>query len=162
MKKTNFWFTCLGTMVVILLLSCSSESSNKSNDDDNDDGIIGKWEQVVEQNGVKAVSTYDFKKSGKLVQTFEMKNNNPYINIVGKGTCKYTYEDDKITFKFSAADFDFSSFVIEGLDEEYIDTAIEQMKESMVDVEQEFVDVEIDGDELTAKFNGQTVTLTRK
>ena len=154
MKRFMSLSMCLCAMLA--LLSACAGSSSKG-----DGTLIGKWEQVVEENGAQAVSTYDFKESGELVQTIVMKNDMPYINISGGGTCQYTYENDQITFMFSGADFDFDEFAIEGIDDENIDLAIEEMKSQLVDMEQTFTNVKIDGDKMTANFNGRSVTLTR-
>lgn len=151
MKRLMYFTMCLCTLLVAMS-ACSSKNAN---------ALIGKWEQTISQNGVKAVVTYDFKDNGKLVQTMVMKNSTPAINIDAEGTCDYTYADDKITFKFSPSDFTFNKFEIEGLDESYADAAMEEMKSSMVDMEQEFDNVKIDGDKLTANFNGQKVELKR-
>lgn len=151
MKRLMCFTMCLCTML-IAMSSCSGKKEN---------GIIGKWEQTVSENGVKAVTTYDFKEGGKLTQTFVMKNESPEINIEGEGTCDYTFADNTVTFKFSASDFNFKNFSIEGVSEDMVDMAMEQMKSQMVNMEQKFTDVKINGDKLTAEFNGQQVTLTR-
>lgn len=151
MKRLMYLTMCLCAMLVAMS-SCSGKSEN---------GLIGKWEQTVDEAGAKVVVTYDFKESDKLTQTFDLKNDTPEMNIKGDGTCDYTYVDNTITFKFSASDFNFSKFEIEGVDNDMIDMAMEQMKSQMVNVEQKFTDVKIDGDKLTATFNGQEVTLKR-
>lgn len=151
MKKLMYFTMCMCT-VLIALASCSSKADNE---------LIGKWEQTIEQGSVKVVTTYDFQNGGKLTQTFVMKSDYPAIDIVGEGDCDYTYEDGVITFKFSAKDFNFSKFEMEGYSEDMIDTMMEQVKSTMVDVEQKFTDVKVEGDELTAMFQGMEVSLTR-
>lgn len=151
MKRLMYFTMCLCTM--LLVVSCSKSNS--------DNPLIGKWEQTIEQAGVKAVATYDFKDSGKLIQTMVMKNASPAIDIDAEGTCEYTYKDNTITFKFSASDFTFNKFSIEGLSDDMIDAAMEEMKSEMVNMEQSFTNVKIDGDKLTANFNGQQVELKR-
>ena len=151
MKRLMYFTMCLCTM--LLVVSCSKSNS--------DNPLIGEWEQTIEQAGVKAVATYDFKDSGKLTQTMVMKNASPAIDIDAEGTCEYTYKDNTITFKFSASDFTFNKFSIEGMSDDMIDAAMEEMKSEMVNMEQSFTNVKIDGDKLTANFNGQQVELKR-
>jgi len=126
-----------------------------------DNALIGKWEQTIEQMGVKAVVTYEFNNNGKMTQTLVMKNDSPEINIVADGTCEYTFADNTITFKFSGSDFNFDTFEIEGLGEEEIAYGMEAMKSEMVDMEQEFTDVKIEGDKMTANLQGREVELKR-
>ena len=90
-----------------------------------------------------------------------MKRNAPAIDIDAVGTCEYTYKDNTITFKFSASAFTFNKFSIEGMSDDMIDAAMEEMKSEMVNMEQSFTNVKIDGDKLTANFNGQKVELKR-
>jgi len=45
--------------------------------------------------------------------------------------------------------------------EDIIETAMDNMKAEMTNVEQRFTDVRIEGDKLTATFEGQEVTLQR-
>ena len=150
MKKFMYFTMCLCAMLVTLS-SCSKA----------DNELIGKWEQTIEESGVKVVSTYEFKNGGKLTQTFVMESQYPEINIVGEGDCEYTYENGEITFKFSASDFNFSKFEMAGYSDEMVEMMMEQVKSTMVDVEQKFTDVKINGDELTAKFDGTEVSLVR-
>lgn len=150
MKRFIYFALCMCTMMVTLS-SCGGK----------DNELVGKWEQVVEQMGAKAVSVYDFKSSGKMSQEMTVKNEEPYINIEGSATCKYTFEDGTITFKFSADDIEFSAFEIEGVSGDYIDTAMEQMKAQMGSMEQKIKNVKIDGDKLTGTFNGQEIEMTR-
>lgn len=149
MKRFIYFTMCLCSMLVAV--SCSNKADNE---------LIGKWEQTVEQMGVKAELTYDFKNNGKMTQTLVMKNDYPKINIVADGTCSYTYSDDIIKFKFSSSDFNFDVYEIEGMSEEEVAAGMEAMKSGMV-MEQEFTDVKIEGDKMTAKFNGQKITLKR-
>ena len=81
--------------------------------------------------------------------------------IEAEGTCDYTFNDNTITFTISAEDFNFSKFEIEGVPEEQIELAMEQQKSQMTGIEQSLTDVVIDGDILTANFNGQEITLKR-
>lgn len=153
MKRLMYFTMCLCTMLVALS-SCSSKGGN---------GLIGKWEQTIEQGGAKAIATYDFKDNGKMTQTMVMKSETPAINIDAEGTCDYTYSEAEktITFKFSATDFNFKTFEIEGISDDAMDVAMEQMKSEMVNLEQKFTDVNISGNEMTAVFNGQKVVLKR-
>lgn len=151
MKKL-IYFTLSLCALVAVMTSCSSKADNE---------LIGKWKQTIENGGAKVVSIYDFKDGGKLTQTFELKNDNPAIDIEAEGDCEYTFEGNVITFKFSATDFNFSKFEYEGLTDDMIEIAMDQMKSQMVNVEQEFTNVKINGDKLTAEFNGQEVELKR-
>lgn len=150
MKRIMFFTVCLCTML-LSFTSCGGK----------DNALVGKWEQTINQMGVKAVATYDFKENGKLTQSVVMKKASPKINIVGDGTCDYTFDGNTITFRFSASDFNFDSFEIEGLGEEAVAYAMEEMKSEMVGMEQKLTDVKIEGDKLTAKFNGQELELNR-
>lgn len=180
MKRLMYFTMCLCTMLVVLScsksssdkndggkssydMSCSKNSSDKNVSDKSiyNNPIIGKWEQTINQGSAAAVVTYNFKESGKLIQTMVMKNASPAINIDGEGTCEYTYKDNTITFKFSASDYTFNKFSIEGMSDDMIDAAMEEMKSEMVNMEQSFTNVKIDGDKLTANFNGQKVELKR-
>ncbi|MDE6199262.1 MAG: hypothetical protein K2G06_05415 [Muribaculaceae bacterium] len=152
MKRFMYFTMCLCAMFAVLS-SCSSGGN----------GLIGKWEQTISEAGANAVATYDFKDNGKMTQTMVMKSETPSINIEGEGTCDYTYSeaDKTITFKFSASDFNFKTFEIEGIDEASMEMAMDQMKSQMVNMEQKFTNVNIDGDKLTANFNGQEVEMKR-
>ncbi|MGM9821058.1 MAG: hypothetical protein ACI30D_00490 [Muribaculaceae bacterium] len=152
MKRLIFFTMCLCSFM--LMTSCSG----------GDSPIVGTWEQIIDQSGVKAVVTYDFKDSGKLDQKMIMKNEAPAVDIDIEGTCDYTYnaEDNTVNFKFSASDFDIKTFKMEGLTDDMVEMAKERMKTEMVNMEQNWTDVKIDGDKMTATFNGQQVTLTRK
>lgn len=157
MKKLMFISLCICTMF-ITLTACSGGSKSVS---DPSNPIVGKWEQIVEQNGMNVDAIYEFKSSGDLSQSMTVKSSNPKVNIKGSGKCTYTYENDVITFMFSGKDFDFSKFEIEGLPKSYIDQAMNEMKRSMTDMEQVWTDVVIDGNTMTAYFNGNTITLKR-
>lgn len=152
MKKLFLMF-CFGALI-IAMSSCSGKGAES-------DPLLGKWEQTISVNGAEAVCTYEFKADDKLEQTFTLKSETPEIDIEGAGTCDYTYADGTITFKFSASDFDFSEFKIEGVPQDNIQMAMDNMKSTMVNVEQKFTDVKIDGDTMTANFKGQQVTLKR-
>ena len=151
MKHLKYLTMCL--LAVVLAVSCSRSDSGNS--------LTGKWQQTVTEDGTMAVSTYDFKDNGKLTQTLTMKSETPAIEIDAEGTCDYVYTGDTITFKFSATDFNFKKFMIEGVGEDIIETAMDHMKAEMTNVEQRFTDVRIEGDELTATFEGQEVTFQR-
>ena len=144
---------CLCTMLLVLA-SCSKSSNS-------DNPIVGKWQQEVDKAGVQATVTYDFKSDGTLTQTSVMNSESPYMAIEAEGTCDYTFNDNTITFTISAEDFNFSKFEIEGVPEEQIELAMEQQKSGMTGIEQSLTDVVIDGDILTANFNGQEITLKR-
>lgn len=150
MKRLIF-FTLFMCTMVLSLTSCGSKNNE----------LIGKWEQVVEQAGVNAVLTYDFKDNGTLTQTMVMKGKSPMIDISGEATCVYSYSGNTITFKFSNSDITFNKYKVEGLDDAMVEVAMEEMKSEMVDMEQKLTDVKIEGDKLTAKFNGQEMELNR-
>lgn len=150
MKRLIF-FTLFMCTMMLSLTSCGSKNNE----------LVGKWEQVVEQAGVKAVLTYDFKDNGTLTQTMVMKGKSPMIDISGEATCVYSYSGNTITFKFSNSDITFNKYKVEGLDDAMVEVAMEEMKSEMVDMEQKLTDVKIEGDKLTAKFNGQEMELNR-
>ena len=153
MKRIVNYVMCVCVMLVAMT-ACSGKGDN---------GLIGKWEQTVDANGVKTVVTYDFQNSGKLRQTMVMKNDALHIFIDAEGVYEYSYyEADKtINFKFSGSDFNFKAFEIEGVSDDQVELAMENMKSDKVDIEQEFTDVNIEGDRMTAKFNGIKLTLKR-
>lgn len=153
MKRITYFAMCLCTMLLVLA-SCSKSSNS-------DNPIVGKWQQEVDKAGVQATVTYDFKSDGTLTQTSVMNSESPYMAIEAEGTCDYTFNDNTITFTISAEDFNFSKFEIEGVPEEQIELAMEQQKSGMTGIEQSLTDVVIDGDILTANFNGQEITLKR-
>lgn len=124
--------------------------------------LLGSWTQTVNEGGVMVISTYDFKDNDKVTQFLIMNSTSPKINIVADGTCDYSLKDDAITFKFSGKDFNFSTFEFEGLPQEAVGMAQQQMINEMVNVEQKLTDIKINGDTMTAKFNGEEVTLKRK
>lgn len=124
--------------------------------------LLGIWTQTETENGINIVSTYDFKDDGTVTQIFMMNSASPKMNVIADGTVNYKLSDDTLTFKFSASDFNFTLFEIEGLPDEYVDVAKQQMMAQMSNMEQKLTDIKIDGDTLTGKFNGQAVTLTRK
>lgn len=150
MKKIISLTLCFCT-ILIAITSCSGTKS--------DNPLIGKWEQTMTENGVKVVAIYEFSENGKLEQTMTMTSD--MLNIEGNGTCEYTYKNNTITFRFSAENFDYSKFEIEGISEDVIEDVMAQTKASMVNIEQTFEDVVITGDTMTATFGDQPVTLTR-
>lgn len=147
-------FFSLALCICTIMIANTSCSGIKS-----DNPLIGKWEQSVTENDVKIVAIYEFGENGELGQT--VTTTSDMINIEGGGTCEYTYENNTITFRFSAENFDYSKFEIEGIGEEVIEDVMEQTKASMVNVTQTFEDVVISGDTLTATFGFRPVTLTR-
>lgn len=145
-----FFTLCMCTMI-LSLTSCGGKNN----------ALVGKWEQVVEQAGVKAVLTYDFKDDGTLTQTMVMKGETPMVYIDAEASCVYSYSGNTITFKFSNSDITFNEYKIEGLDDAMVEVAMEEMKSEMVGMEQKLTDVKIEGDKLTARFNGQELELNR-
>lgn len=126
-----------------------------------DNDIYGKWRTVANEQGVSAVSTYDFNPSGIVTQIFEINCPTPKIEIAGSGACKFTYKDNTITFKFNASDLNFSKFYIEGVDKSLINAAIEQQRKEMTNQTFRMTDVKVTGDTMTAISDGQKITLTR-
>ena len=123
--------------------------------------IMGVWTQTQNEQGVNVSSTYDFKADGTVTQILVMNSTSPKMNIIADGTVKYQLADDTITFKFSASDFNFTVFEIEGLPQEYVEIAKQQTLAQMTNMEQKLTDVKIDGNTLTANFNGQPISLHR-
>ena len=158
MKRITYFAMCLCTMLLVLA-SCSKSSNSNSSSSDNP--LVGKWQQEVDKAGVQATVTYDFKSDGTLTQTSVMNSESPYMAIEGEGTCDYTFNDNTITFTISAENYNFTKYEVEGIPEEQIELAMEQQKSQMTGIEQSLTDVVIDGDILTANFNGQEITLTR-
>ena len=124
--------------------------------------LLGVWTQIENEQGINFFSTYDFKEDGTVTQFVIVTAESPKINIVADGTCKYQLKDDTITFKFSASDFNFSTMEMEGLPEEMKGMVMQQIMSQMVNVEQKLTNVKIDGNTLTAKANGVSITLRRK
>ena len=124
--------------------------------------ILGIWTSTENVQGTNIVSTYDFKPDGTVTQILVITSNSPKMNVIADGTAQYTLTDDTLTFKFSASDFNFSIFQIEGLPDEYVEMAKTQMLAQMGNMEQKLTDIQVEGDTLTAKFSGQTITLKRK
>lgn len=151
MKKTFSLALYLCT-IMIAISSCSGAKS--------DNPLIGKWEQTVAENGVKNVVIYEFAENGELEQTMTVTSD--MINIEASGTCEYTYENNTITFQFSAENFDYSKFEIEGIEEDVIQDVLEQTKASIVNVTQTLENVVISGDTLTATFGFRPITLIRR
>lgn len=124
--------------------------------------LLGVWTQIENEQGINLFTTYDFKEDGTVTQFVIVTAESPKINIVADGTCKYQLKDDTITFKFSASDFNFTTMEIEGLPEEMKGMVMQQIMSQMVNVEQKLTNVKIDGNTLTAKANGVSITLRRK
>lgn len=123
--------------------------------------ILGVWTQTQNEQGINVSSTYDFKADDTVTQILVMNSTSPKMNIIADGTVSYKLSDDTITFKFSATDFNFTVFEIEGLPQEYVEMAKQQTLSQMTNMEQKLTDVKVEGNTLTAKFNGQPITLQR-
>lgn len=163
MKRLMYLTMCLFALCVAVT-SCSDKADGKDKVEGKakaENGLVGKWEHVVEQAGAKAVVTYDFRENGMVTQTMVMKSESPLIDIEGEAEFEYKYADGVITFKFSGEDVHFPKFKMEGLSDEMVAMAMEQMKSSFVDVEQKITDVKIKGDKLTAMMQGIEITMTR-
>lgn len=126
------------------------------------DELLGKWQQIVDEDNVKVVTTYEFNADGTMRQVMDMTSSTPQrIRIKGEGTCSYTFRDNTITFRFDAKDFDFPVFEIEGVDKATTDAAMQRTKESMGAMEQKITDIKISGNNLTGTFNGESIEMTR-
>lgn len=151
MKRTLKLTLCLMAMFFAFSMQAKIEKSE----------LLGVWTLAQQENGMNIISSYDFKDDNTVTQFLMMNGTSPKMNVVADGTCQYSISDDCIVFKFSASDFNLTAFEIEGIPEEYIGIARQQMMSQMVNVEQKLTDVKIDGNQMTAKVEGQTVTLTR-
>ena len=151
MKKAVKLAVCLIAMVISFNAQAKIEKSE----------ILGVWTLNVDENGMSLISTYDFKEDGTMTQFVMMNSSSPKMSIIADGNCQYKIQDDSIVFKFSASDFNFRTFEIEGIPEEYVGVAKQQMMSQMVNVEQKLTNVVIDGNTMTAETEGQKVTLTR-
>lgn len=153
MKKVMTGAKYLFTLVMLVVISCSMSAN---------DSLVGKWQQTLDEQGVKIVTIYDFHADGTLSQHMDMSNSStPRMKMVADGVCKYTFQNNTITFKFNPQDFNFSTFEVEGLDQATTDAILEQTKTSMTAMEQKITNVKIDGNKLTGTFNGQEFVLTR-
>lgn len=154
MKKIMSATMRLCTLAVMLVvMSCTMNAA---------DSLLGKWQQTVDENGVKVVTTYEFNTDGNMKQVMDMSSSTtPRIKMQGEGVCKYTFQNNTLTFKFDAKDFNFPVFEVEGVDAATTQAIMEQTKQSMGSMEQKITDIKINGNELTGKFNGQEFKLTR-
>lgn len=152
MKKL---FTIAFCMITALLAFNANAKINSSE-------ILGLWVQTVNEQGVNAVSTYDFKDNGRIYQTLEVTSANPKIIIEAEGECDYTFKDDKITFIFSGKDVDITKFEMEGLSDSMVQQLIEQTKQGMVNQKQVIKVTKIEGNTMNAILNGEKITLIRK
>jgi hypothetical protein len=154
MKKTMKATMRLCTLAVMLIAVSFSMSAA--------DALLGKWQQTVDESGVKVVTTYEFNADGTMKQVMDMTSSTaPRIKMKGEGTCKYTFQDNTLTFKFNAKDFNFPVFEVEGVDQATTDAIMQQTKESMGAMEQKVTDIKISGNKLTGTFNGESFELTR-
>lgn len=151
MKKAVKLAVCLMAMFFAFNAQAKVEKSE----------ILGVWTMSENAQGMNILSTYDFKDDNTVTQFLMMSSASPKVNIIADGTCQYQIKDDSIVFKFSASDFNFTAFEIEGLPDEYVGVAKQQMMAEMVNVEQKLTNIKIEGNTLTAETEGQTITLTR-
>lgn len=124
--------------------------------------LIGQWVLTQTEKGINIISVYDFMDNDRMSQMVIMTGTSPKMTISANGTCDYRVEDGSIIFKFSGSDFEFTTFEIEGIPEDYIELAKQQIKSQMVNVEQKMTNVKIKGNKLEAKVEGEKVTMTRK
>lgn len=154
MKKIMSATMRLCTLAVMLVVMSFTMSAA--------DSLLGKWQQVVNESGVKVVTTYEFKADGNMKQVMDMNSSTaPRIKMQGEGVCKYTFQNNTLTFKFDAKDLNFPVFEVDGVDAATTQAIMEQTKQSMGAMEQKITDIKINGNELTGKFNGNEFKLTR-
>lgn len=123
--------------------------------------LLGVWTQMETENGVTMMSTYDFKEDNTVTQLLMINGSAPKMNVMADAKAEYNLEDDCLTFKVNPADVNFTAFEIEGLPQEYVGMAQQQMLAELTNVVQKLTDLKIEGNILTAKFNGQKVTFKR-
>lgn len=150
LKLTSF------LMIMMVFVGCASRKDKESKEDNE---LVGKWRQEVFEGGISMVSTYDFKSNGRLTQTVEFSGQG--MDIAAEGTCDYTYENNTITFKISGKDMTFTKVEFEGLSAEETEMVKEAALGQMTDMVQTLTDVKINGDTLTANFDGNEITMTR-
>lgn len=173
MKRFFNLSLCLFTLLfVISACSESGKSSSKNEESESFESvkssskneettIIGTWIQEVYQDGITAVSTYEFDDNGRMFQEVSMASSTPRMHIEASGPCDYTYENDIITFKCSSSDISFSEFYIEGVEDEAIEQSMAQMRSQMSSITNQITNVKINGNTLTGIFNGNQITLKR-
>ena len=125
------------------------------------DALYGKWYQMENEQGVSVMVIYDFQPDGTIVQEMSMNATQPKIEMQASATAQYTYNGDTIAFRFDPKDIEVQKMSIEGVDDSMLSYVIEQQKQEMAAQNQEFKNVKIEGNSLTATFMGQPVTLTR-
>ena len=150
LKLTSF------LMIMMVFVGCASRKDKESKEDNE---LVGKWRQEVFEGGISMVSIYDFKSNGRLTQTVEFSGQG--MDIAAEGTCDYTYENNTITFKISGKDMTFTKVEFEGLSAEETEMVKEAALGQMTDMVQTLTDVKINGDTLTANFDGNEITMTR-
>lgn len=123
--------------------------------------ILGVWTQMETEKGITVMSIYDFQSDNTVTQMLMLTGDSPKMNVMADGKAEYKLEDDCLIFKISPSDINFTAFEIEGLPQEYVGMAQQQMLAEMTNMQQKLTDINIEGNILTAKFNGQTVTFKR-
>lgn len=142
----------LMVLVAVMVLGLSASA---------DDSIIGQWVQDVSEQGVTIISYYDFGSDGKFVQDMLITSSSPKMDISVSGKGPYSYQNGTITFKCEPEDVTVSKFYIEGADQNMINAAVEQQKAQMASQVFKLSDVKVEGDKMTAEYNGTKITLCR-
>ena len=123
--------------------------------------LLGAWTLTFNMQGAMVISTFDFNADDTMTQFFMTNCTSPKMNIIAEAKGSYTLEDDTITFQVSTSDVNFSVFEIEGLPDNMKGMAQQQILNQMMNSDQKLTDVKIEGNTLTAKAGGQTLTFQR-
>lgn len=173
MKKFLYFTLCLCALLVVST-SCSgknSDGSGKYNEEigseievpRNDNELVGGiWKRVAEQGLVEAYATLEFMNGGKLFQTAGGSSYIPYMEFEIEGDCTYTFEEGVITIKFTGENFNITKFEAPGESSYMVKMYKDALRSGITEAEQVYTDVKIDGDKMTAIFQGEEVTFTRK
>lgn len=142
----------LMVLVAVMVLGLSASA---------DDSIIGQWVQDVSEQGVTILSYYDFGSDGKFVQDMLITCPSPKMDISMSGKGPYSYLNGTLTLKCEPEYVTVSKFYIEGADQNMINAAVEQQKAQMASLVFKLSDVKVNGDKMTAVYNGTKITLRR-
>lgn len=143
-------------LAIVLILTGTSCKSNSNNNNP----LLGKWEQVYNQDGLTLNASYDFKESGDVKQKVKLKTAQLEIDV--EGTAKYNYSGDSITFKFTPEDIKFNKVEAPGLSEEQIEIVKEMALSQLADRASVLSNVKISGKTLTGSYNGEEITMTKE
>ena len=123
--------------------------------------IYGKWVQSEIQNGVIAMTSFEFVPDGTLAMKVLVQASSPKIDIDADANGTYTYEKKTITIKLKKEDIQVSKLEMEGLPDSMVAMAIEQQKTEMSKNDIKITDVSISGNIMTGKMQGQDITLNK-